>query len=418
MIHPLRHYKILFAAITCLFSLVAQAQPYTNANLTTYIKTVEFYNTKKESSFPLITLNSDEKLLIAFDDLRGGQRNYHYSVEHCDENWNSSNLSTAEYLNSFNDDQITSYNYSVATRQKYTHYEVSFPNDIIKPKIAGNYILRIYEYGDQDHPILTRRFYILGQKVSITAQVVQSNSSRSTNQKINFVLNYGGLQVQNPNSDLHTVIMQNHRPETAITNIQPAYIRGNDLQYNDVTTNDFPGRNEFRHVDLRSLKLNSDRVSHIYLDTANTVVLLTDASRASLNYLLVYDLDGKFYPGNQDNSSDPKVDADYAHVIFSYAGANEGDLYLVGQFNNYQLNDESKLHYDDAAHRYFTSLFLKQGVYDYEYVRVNNGSMDDLSTEGNHFETENEYQLLVYYRPPSARWTELVGYRTLSTNAQ
>src|SRR5260221_6213709 len=57
-----------------------------------YIKSVEFYNTAKQPSFPAINLNSSEKVLLAFDDLRGGTQDYSYTIEHCDANWNSSNL--------------------------------------------------------------------------------------------------------------------------------------------------------------------------------------------------------------------------------------------------------------------------------------------------------------------------------------
>ncbi len=38
-----------------------------------------------------------------------------------------------------------------------------------------------------------------------------------------------------------------------------------------------------------------------------------------------------------------------------------------------------------------------------------------IALEGNHFETENDYQLLVYYHPPGARWDELAGYQLLNT---
>jgi len=419
--NPRHVYRISFFISALLLLLTqntfAQSRPYTDQAFYPYIKTVEFYNAQKQASFPLINLNSSDKLLLGFDDLHGGTKNYHYSIEHCDENWNSSNLSPAEFATSFNDDVITNYNYSTATRQKYTHYEITFPNDNIRPKIAGNYIVKVYEDGSPDKPILIRRFYVLNQKVAINAQVVPSadQANRQTNQKINFDINYAGLQVQNPGNDLHTIIMQNARPETAILNTQPAYIRGTQLQFNDVTTNDFAGRNEFRHVDLRSLKLNSDRVAHIYLDTANVVILLPDAPRTNANYTQYFDLNGNFYPGNQDNSRDVRTDGDYAQVAFTFQSANLGDVYILGQFNNYRADEASKMHYDDATRRYNAVLLLKQGVYDYEYARMSNGKLDDLSTEGNHVETENDYQLLIYYHPPSARWTELVGYKLLNT---
>ena len=72
--------------------------------------------------------------------------------------------------------------------------------------------------------------------------------------------------------------------------------------------------------------------------------------------------------------------------------------------------------FDANSNRYLLSLLLKQGVYDYQYVWVDKtGKPDYTALEGSHFETENDYQLLVYYKPPGARWEELIGYQVLNS---
>ncbi|HWD87651.1 MAG TPA: DUF5103 domain-containing protein [Mucilaginibacter sp.] len=413
--------RCLLLGMIIVLSSFAQTPQYDNQVFSPGIKTVELYNTKKEQSFPLIELGSKEQLLLAFDDLNGGSRNFYYTIEHCDENWNSSNLPQSDYLPGFNEDQIRDYSYSSSTIQKYTHYQLRFPNETISPKIPGNYILKVYEDGDQNKMTLTERFYVLSPKVSLMGEIIPSNdlSLKQTNQKINFELNYGNLRVQNPNYDLKAMVMQNRRAETMQVSTQPSGIQGTRMIYNDVSTFDFPGLNEFRHFDTRSLKMNSDRIAHIYRDTANTVVLLLDPTNDRPNYAFYYDNNGKFFPGNTDGS-DVKIDGDYAHIYFTLASAksaSEGSVYIVGQFNNYRLNDASKLNYDPADRHYHIQLFLKQGVYDYEYVWLPNGSTkpDNAAICGSHYETENEYQVFVYYHPASARWTELVGYRPLNT---
>lgn len=419
--------KLGYRAITLLFLLLptflfAQT-PYDNNVYRPEIKSVEFYNTAKQASFPIIGLGSDEKVLLAFDNLKGGSETYSYTIEHCDANWNPSNLSPAEYLQNYTDDRITDYSYSTGTIQKYTHYQLKLPNEYIAPKIAGNYVLKVYEDGDPAKLVITRRLYVVNQQVSLLTEFAPSAdaATRQTNQKINFTLNYGGLRVQNPNNDLKVLVMQNARIEISQLNTQPTYIQGQQLKYNDVNINDFPGGNEFRHFDTRSLKLNSEHIARIYHDTANTVVLLTDPDRGQLNYTFQYDLNGNFYILNQDGT-DPRTDADYAHIIFTLATGKTpatGTPYIVGKFNDYRIDDRSKLNFDALSGKFITSQFLKQGVYDYEYVWVDKtGHIDSTALEGSHFETENDYQLLVYYHPPGARWDELVGYRLLNTAAK
>ncbi|WP_295671033.1 DUF5103 domain-containing protein [uncultured Mucilaginibacter sp.] len=396
--------------------------PYTDSVYHPEIKSVEFYNTKKQASFPLITLASGEKVMLAFDNLHGGSEEYYYTIEHCDALWNSSNISTIEYLQNYSDDKIINYTYSLGTFQKYTHYELTLPNENIAPKIPGNYILKVYEDADQSKLVLTRRLYVLNPKIGISAEMTPSvdNSTRPTNQKINFTLNYGNLPVQNPATNLRTVIMQNNRPETGIQNTQPTYIRGTELIFSDVTQNDFPGGNEFRHFDTRTLKLNSERVLRLMHDTANTVIMLTDPDQGQLpNYSFQYDLNGSFYVLNQDGT-DPRTDADYAHLYFTLStqkSPNDGAPYLVGRFNDFKLDENSRMHYDANNNKFAIALHLKQGVYDYTFVWVEkaNGKADDTALEGSHFETENDYQILVYYRPPGARWEELIGFRLLNT---
>lgn len=69
--------------------------------------------------------------------------------------------------------------------------------------------------------------------------------------------------------------------------------------------------------------------------------------------------------------------------------------------------------YNAARQRYEGQLLLKQGYYSYQYLMdTGNGRGTTNPVEGNYYQTENEYSILVYYRQAGARYDRLVGWRT------
>ncbi|WP_079643167.1 type IX secretion system plug protein [Sphingobacterium nematocida] len=392
---------------------------YKDVNYINDIKSVQLYPIGKESQLPIYTLGDAELLKLSFDDLRADVRSYYYSIEHCNADWTPSRLSSLDYAEGYNEDRIVETQQSQGTLQPYTHYKTVFPNEYVRPKVAGNFLLKVYEDADKQRLILTRRFYVVKPLVAIESQVLASSfaNKRLTNQKLNVTIKTG-LTISNPHRDIQIHVMQNQRPDNAMVLRTPMFIGTSEIKYNNSETLDFLGNNEFRYADLRSFKGGSAQIQDIQIDSLVDVLLFTDKDNNGETYATTYDENGKFYIRNLDYGQED-ISGDYADVTFSLQTKENvgGSIYVVGGFNNYQHSPNNQLKYNVKNQKWEVTLKLKQGLYDYEYVLVTpDGNTVTDAFSGSHFQTGNDYQILVYYRRTGTYWDELLGVGSASIN--
>jgi hypothetical protein len=412
-------YLFLFSFLASLSCSYAQREPdkiYQNT-----IKTVKLFPQNNQLAIPIINLNSADQLELHFDDMGTTLANYFYTYQLCNADWTEAQWSPFDYIRGFQQNRINSYRVATITRIPYVHYQALLPERNAMPSRSGNYLLKVYKDGDTSKLIFTRRFYVVDSKSIIAARVEQPFDSQlmRTHQKIQLAIDVQGLNAMSP-QQFSTVILQNGRWDNAVRNIQPSFIRGTVLQFNAEMDCIFPAGKEYRWADLRSFRFESDRVEKIDQTTLPVEVLMRpDMVRSSLRYLFYRDQNG-FSNISSSESLNPWWQTEYSWVTFRFQ-PDKGipligkNVYIVGELSGNQINDSSCMKFDAGTGMYTKKLYLKNGYYNYQYVTQEEKGVrqkaDPALTEGNYWETENEYSILFYYRPFGARHDELIGYR-------
>lgn len=394
----------------------------TDQNYESSIGMVQLYPASTTANFsnleyPVLSLGDRKGIVLEFDLLANNADYVNVRFIHCNADWTRSNLNSIQFLNEYNEFPIGQYNFSANTRVPYVNYQVVLPT----PALSGNYIIIAYRDSNKDDILFSRRLLVYDQRAIVDTQLRASNlvSRRDSHQQIEFDVRYQGLQDLNPLKDLKVVLLQNHNWNNAVEGLQPTLMRQdqNNLEYHHFNgENNFPGWKEFRFFDLRSIDFRGMNVSGIQKQDDKVVAYLgVDKSRNGLAYSqLNEDINGNYYLQNRD-PNDTELESEYVNVNFELLAESVTDeVYITGMFNNWNFTRENKMTFNSATQTYQGSLWLKQGYYDYQYwVKSENAPAYQL--EGSHYQTINDYEILIYYRSPSNNFDELIGYKLVSS---
>ena len=370
---------------------------------------------------PVLNLGSTESLKLSFDMLDPQNEFLNYSIIHCNRIWMPSDLQPMDYVNGNTMGEITDYKFSTNTYQTYTHYSLNFPTEEMALTKSGNYILKVFRNFDEEDILLTRRFMVVDiqTKISSTIKSATVPEFRFSHQEVDFSVNYLGFDIPNPFLDVNVTILQNNSWNNAITNLKPQFVNNNELSFNYENENLFPGTNEFRFFDIRSLRFFSNNVIKKYIDSVQNVVLRPEESKAYLNYVRWIDYNGKRDIFNSDGMNLVE-DGDYALVHFNFKSNNleeMGEIFVYGELTDWQLKDEFKMTFSPELNMYTCPVLLKQSYYNYHFIlRGKDGKIDYSFTEGNHQETENDYTILVYHKNVFYGYDEIIGLGSRNSN--
>jgi len=404
-----------------LFALPFGAEVVANEN----IKSIKLFPLGDQTAYPIIPLNTVEQLELHFDDINTSQKNYFYTYQLCDADWTPVNLSQFDYIKGFSQVRISQFRQSSVGMTRYVHYSIKLPAQNCMPTRSGNYLLKVFENSDTSKLLFTKKMLVADNKIPIGASLTHpfTGSEYRFHQRVIVNVNTSAVDVFNLNQQLKVVVMQNYRWENAQMISSPTFIRNKQLEYNQEGIFDFEGGKEYRWLDLRSFRLQSDRVAKaVYNDNGTDIFVSADTARPQFRYQYYRDFNGMYFIGMYENY-DIWTQSDYARVHFTFFPDNreafpDKDLYLSGELTNFQLNDNSKMQFNQNLGIYEKELFLKNGYYSYAYMtkdRTANAQPTFKYTEGNNWDAENNYTALVYYRGFGGRADELLGTVTINS---
>jgi hypothetical protein len=422
----MKYFLLLLFLLSGAFITTAQEDNfyYENAVYNENIKTVLMHRDGFNLSNPVIGLNEEVSLVFKFDDFSKESKDYYYTIIHCDANWNESFLIQEDYLDGFIENRMDDYENSFNTIFEYTNYRLFLPNENIRFKLSGNYALIVYEDNDKEKIVISQRFYVVEALVELEGTVRRAtlDAFKGENQEIDFTIYHDKLRIDNPREDVKVVIMQNNRWDNAIRDLKPLFIKDRALEYDYNKENVFIAGNEFRYFDIRTNRIPGENVrSTDFHRPYYHKTLMTDEIRSNKKYFEYEEMNGRYAIESQDSEiQDYDLECDYVFTHFSLPLESillGGSVNVFGALTGWNANKGNEMTWNFETSQYELTLLLKQGYYNFQYVYVPPGSLvaDHKNIEGSFWETENDYQIFMYFKPMGERYDRLVGYRKLNS---
>ena len=414
-LNPLRNSIFNFFLIF----LIAVSVNYANG---TEIKSLRVYSSNDQIEFPVIDHSDKSKssITIDFDVQSEFMPNFNIVFKFCDADWNP-------YDNPFLSNQM----YNTETilwfdelpqnvRGARYHYNGSFPNNNVTFPFSGNWRFYIVDSQNRDLIYGSGKFFVVYPEIKLNVQVAKeglqgemndlASSGRTIAIKTNFVLP-DSLYSSNVT---RVEIITNRKFNYPMIIDRNSYTADRFYEWNGsnkftfIARNVRPG-NEYRIADIRDVGKYNKPPVFAHFGEIETSNLFTKGRR---------DFNGASYLMDYRNS-----DADYLRVIFRIRPPEQikSSIFLVGSFNNWKVSPEYEMYDDNGMMN--ISVQLKRGVYEYQYVtgQIVNGVVENIDweiLEGNFYETENEYNIFLYYASvEKGGYDKIIGYKKIKTGA-
>lgn len=351
-------------------------------------------------------------LELSFDDLDADSKDYNYRIEHMTHDWQKSRLLSSQFIDGFDENSILSVTNSFNTFQNYTHYAVKIPNVNSIITKSGNYLISVVN--EDDIVVFSRKLVLYENTTTVGVDVSRSRNTKTLNtqQTVEFIVNHPSLRINNPSQEIHVVLLKNENWNEKITDLQPTFFKQNQLQYTYTNKTNFWGGSEYLNFDSKFIRNKSLNVVQIEMKDIFHHYLYPYTYAENERYRYNPDINGQFVIRTLD-ASNPNTEADYAMIHFTLLADEpfaEKEVYVYGAFDNFEIEKKNKLFYNFEDKSYQGKILLKQGFYNYTFATVDKkNTVDTNQINGTFFQTENEYTVLVYYKPFGALYDRVVG---------
>ncbi len=370
-----------------------------------YIQSIIFTKGGNPDSAAIIRLNSRDKLVLAFDELSSTGSQFSAELVHYDPDWRPTNLLPSLYLKRQFSDRFGGGTLSRANNPSYFHYSYTFPNDNLDVNLSGNYMLIIKD-ASSGRFLFSLPFLVVEAIGSIRSRVEEvpgfGDRFRPYHQ-VFIQYDYPDSLTRLPEVDLTARIVPNQFwGRTKRANVIDQSQRG-QIRFHHDRDNLFIANYEVRNLGLNLRSGNF--FEYIPEDNPPRIVLRPD----------VADLDVPTSVGRTMKFGRPANDRDarYALVYFTLELPerleDRDPIYVVGAFNNWQPNSISRMVYDSTRAWYTGRAYVKEGSWQYKYIKVRQNRIDDISLDNVFSPTSQDYLSLVYYRDFQLNYHRLVG---------
>ena len=382
------------------------------------IKSLKTYTAGNEASFPVIDYGTGNpsKITIEFDIASDYQPFLNIHFKFCDKNWEPyDNIFLVNQGHDFERNLYLEKLPNDVTGANY-HFKKNFPSQDVWFPFSGKWIYYITDSQDEETVYASGKFIVVYPGLKLNARISRarlegksaSPATRTFTMETSFVLPDSLF----PTNVDEVEIIENQKIYDPIIIDRDPY---NEYRYYDwdgadrfkfVAKDIFPG-NEYRQVDLRDHNIYNTKEVNAQRDVIET-------SQSNSRYYK--DLNGGSILTNYNNRY-----ADYLDVTFKLRMPSnfKKKIFLVGSFNEWDIWYDYEMNNNGGL--FETTAELKRGIYDYQYVTaevINNEitNLNWIELEGNNWETDNEYHILLYYKEPErGNYDRLLGYVKISS---